>query len=110
MTNCFSTQLDTLSLALRFEMNKIKQMNCHVLFKQVYTMLCICTFKKKKKKKCVARSDGWMDEFGVLRLFQQNFSHIGTMEGEHERLCAVKCLISSGRISPQGGFEPGATR
>ena len=26
-------------------MNKIEQMNCHVLFKQEHTILCICTLE-----------------------------------------------------------------
>ena len=33
----------------------------------------------------------------------------GRWKGEHERLCAMKCRLCSGRISPQAGFEP-ATR
>ena len=33
----------------------------------------------------------------------------GRWTGEHERLCAMKCRLCSGRISPQAGFEP-ATR
>ena len=36
-------------------MNKIEQMNCHVLFKQVHTMFVSALWKK-----CVAKSDGWM--------------------------------------------------
>ena len=28
-----------------FEMNKIEQMKCHVLFKQVHTIVCICTLE-----------------------------------------------------------------
>ena len=84
-------------------MNKIEQMNCHVLFKQVHTMLCICTLEKMRSQ------IWWMDEFGILRPFQQYFSHIGRWKGEHERLCAMKCRLCSGRISPQAGFEP-ATR
>ena len=56
-------------------MNKIEQMNCHFLFKQAHTMLCICTLEKMRSQ------IWWMDEFGILRPFQQYFSHIGTMEG-----------------------------
>ena len=63
-----------------FEMNKIEQMNCHVLFKQVHTILLTALWKKK----CVS--------------------------GEHERLCAMKCRLGSGRISPQAGFEPATRR
>ena len=33
----------------------------------------------------------------------------GRWKGEHERLCAMKCRLCSGRIYPQAGFEP-ATR
>ena len=29
-----------------FDMNKIEQMNCPILFKQVHTVLCICTLEK----------------------------------------------------------------
>ena len=29
-------------------MNKIEQMNCHILFKQVHTILCICTLEKMR--------------------------------------------------------------
>ena len=39
-----------------FETNKIEQINCHVLFKQVHTMLFVSALWKK----CVANSDGWM--------------------------------------------------
>ena len=66
-----------LATGLIFKMNKLEQMNCHVLFKQVHTMLCICTLEKMRSQIC-----GWMDEFGVLRPFQQYFSHIGTVEGQ----------------------------
>ena len=31
----------------------------------------------------------------------------GRWKGEHERLCAMKCCLGSGRISPPAGFEPG---
>ena len=47
--------------------------------------------------------DGWVRG---LRPFQQYFSHIGTMEGEHEKLCATKRRLCSGRISPPARSEP----
>ena len=84
-------------------MNKIEQMNCHVLFKQVHTMLCICTLEK-----CIAISDGWMSS-GFYVPFNSISVVSGRWKGEHERLCAMKCRLCSGRISPQAGFEP-ATR
>ena len=84
-------------------MNKIEQMNCHVLFKQVHTMLCICTLEK-----CVAKSDGWTSS-GFYVPFNSISVISGRWKGEHERLCAMKCRLCSGRISPQAGFEP-ATR
>ena len=52
-------------------MNKIEQMNCHVLFKQVHTMLCICTWKTMRIQ------IWWMDEFGILRPFQQYYRDDG---------------------------------
>ena len=47
--------------------------------------------------------DGWVR---VLRPFN-NISVISRRwKGEHERLCAMKCRLGSGRISPPAGFEP----
>ena len=61
MSNLFTTQLMQIkyiqnilfSISIRrsglfnkiFEMNKLEQMNCHVLFKQVHIILCICTLE-----------------------------------------------------------------
>ena len=49
--------------------------------------------------------DGWVR---VLRPFN-SISVISRRKGEHERLCAMKRRLDSGRISPPAGFEP-ATR
>ena len=47
--------------------------------------------------------DGWVR---VLHPFN-NISVISRQwEGEHERLCAMKRRLGSGRISPPAGFEP----
>ena len=98
------TLVDVLLFNNIFETNKIEQVNCHVLFKQVHTMLFVSALWKK----CVAKSDGWMSlEFYVP--FNSISVISGRWKGEHERLCAMKCCLCSGRISPQAGFEP-ATR
>ena len=49
-----------------------------------------------------------MEELG----FNVSFNSISVIsegrKGEHERLCAVKRLLGSERISPAAGFETGA--
>ena len=47
-----------------------------------------------------------MDELGfyVPSTVFQSFRDDG--KGEHERLCAMKRRLGSGRISPPAGFEP----
>ena len=44
--------------------------------------------------------------------FYVSFNNISVIsegwKGEHERLCALKRLLGSERISPAAGFEPGA--
>ena len=47
--------------------------------------------------------DGWVR---VLRLFNSISVISRRWEGEHERLCAMKRRLGSGRISPPAGFEP----
>ena len=47
--------------------------------------------------------DGWVR---VLRPFNSISVILRWWKGEHERLCAVKCRLGSGRISPPAGFEP----
>ena len=52
-----------------------------------------------------------MDELGMDELgFYVHFNSISVISrqwnGEHERLCATKRLLGSGRISPTAGFEP----
>ena len=46
----------------------------------------------------------WMDEFHIP------FNSISVIsersKGEHERRCAMKRHLGSGRISPPAGFEP----
>ena len=49
-----------------------------------------------------------MDELG-LYVSLKSISVISEgWKGEHEKLCAMKCLLGSERISPAVGFEPGA--
>ena len=52
-------------------------------------------------------SYGWMD--GWVRVLHP-FNSISVIsrrwKGEHERLCAIKRRLGSGRISPPAGFEP----
>ena len=98
------TLVDVLLFNNIFETNKIEQINCHVLFKQMHTMLFVSALWKK----CVAKSDGWMSS-GFYVPFNSISVISGRWKGEHERLCAMKCCLCSGRISPQAGFEP-ATR
>ena len=65
-------------------------------------MLCICTLEKM-------RSQIWWMSSGFYVPFNSISVISGRWKGEHERLCAMKCRLYSGRISPQAGFEP-ATR
>ena len=45
----------------------------------------------------------WMDEFGVLRPFQQYFSHIGTMEGRTwKALCNEVLSVFGKNLSSSG--------
>ena len=46
-----------------------------------YHSLCFPTVTFVSQTHIVCNDLGWMDELGVLRPFQQYFSHIGTMEG-----------------------------
>ena len=51
--------------------------------------------------------DGWMDGWvRVLRPFNSISVISRRWKGEHERLCAMKRRLGSGRISPPAGFEP----
>ena len=53
--------------------------------------------------KMAATMNGWMDELG----FYNSISVISRRwKGEHEKLCAMKRRLGSGRISPPAGFEP----
>ena len=52
--------------------------------------------------------DAWMDE-RVLRPFNSISVISRRWKGEHERLCAMKRRLGSGRISPPAGFEPVTT-
>ena len=47
--------------------------------------------------------DGWVR---VLRPFNSISVILRRWKGEHKRLCAMKCRLGSGRISPRVGFEP----
>ena len=47
--------------------------------------------------------DGWVS---VLRPFNSISVIQRRWKGEHERLCAMKRRLGSGRISPPAGFEP----
>ena len=47
--------------------------------------------------------DGWVR---VLRLFNSISVISRRWKGEHERLCAMKRRLGSGRISPPAGFDP----
>ena len=49
---------------------------------------------------------GWMDGVKVLRPFNSISVIPRRWKSEHERLCAMKCRLGSGRISPPVGFEP----
>ena len=47
--------------------------------------------------------DGWVR---VLHPFNSISVISRRWKGEHERLCAMKCRLGSGRILPPAGFEP----
>ena len=51
--------------------------------------------------------DGWAR---VLRPFNSISVILRRWKGEHERLCAMKRRLGSGRISPPAGFEPATPR
>ena len=82
------TLVDVLLFNNIFETNKIEQINCHVLFKQVHTMLFVSALWKK----CVAKSDGWMS-LGFYVPFKSISVISGRWKGELERLCAMKCYV-----------------
>ena len=48
--------------------------------------------------------DGWIND-SILRPFQQYFSHISTMVGYNERLCAMEPRLSLERFSPLAELE-----
>ena len=54
-------------------------------------------------------SGPWSDKDGWVRVLRP-FNSISVIsrrwKGEHERLCAMKRRLGSGRISPPAGFEP----
>ena len=56
-----------------------------------------------RKSECQARMDGWVR---VLHPFNSISVISRRWKGEHERLCAMKRRLGSGRISPPAGFEP----
>ena len=51
-------------------------------------------------------ADGWMlgfyISFNIISVISEGW------KGKHERLCAMKFLLGSERISPAAGFEPRA--
>ena len=47
--------------------------------------------------------DGWVR---VLRPYNSISVISRRWKGEHERLCAMKCRLGLGRISPPAGFKP----
>ena len=47
----------------------------------------------------------WLDELGFY-VPSTVFVISRRWKGEHERLCAMKRRLGSGRISPPAGFEP----
>ena len=47
-----------------------------------------------------------MDDLGVYQLFNSISVVSGRLKGGHERLCAMKHCLGSGRFSPPAGFEP----
>ena len=49
---------------------------------------------------------GWMDELGFYIPFNSSSVISRQWKGEHERLCAMKCRLGSGRIPPPAGFKP----
>ena len=51
----------------------------------------------------IVKMDGWVR---VLRPFNSISVISRRWKGEHERLCAMKRRLGSGRISPPAGFEP----
>ena len=55
-------------------------------------------------EKCGCCMDGWMSR--VLRPFNSIPVIWRRWGDEHERLCAMKRRLGSGRISPPAGFEP----
>ena len=58
----------------------------------------------KTGTQCICQwMDGWVR---VLRPFNSISVISRRWKGEHERLCAMKRRLGSGRISPPAGFEP----
>ena len=61
------------------------------------------TFTKNNMVSLWQKMDGWVR---VLYPFNSISVISRRWEGEHERLCAMKRRLGSGRISPPAGFEP----
>ena len=64
---------------------------------------CWNTLSERGASFLCKRMDGWVS---VLRPFNSISVISRWWKGEHERLCAMKRRLGSGRISPPEGFEP----
>ena len=84
------------------EQKKKKKKNTHKKNNNTHTQKNP-TRSSKVHWKNIQWMDGWVS---VLRPFNSISVISRRWKGEHERLCAMKRRLGSGRISPPAGFEP----
>ena len=101
--------ISTLHQVIRILCNPICVFNYIVSMSVVFFFLfnTLAPEKSIKKKNCLIIAKRWIDGWvKVLHPFNSISVISRRWKGEHERLCAVKRRLGSGRISPSAGFEP----
>ena len=52
-------------------------------------------------------SNGWIDDLRFKVIFNSISVLLGRLEGDNERLCAIKPRLRLERLPPRAGLEPG---
>ena len=71
--------------------------------KDIFTWYFLTGYLDSEAFQYLKWMDGWVR---VLHPFNSISVISRRWKGEHERLCAMRCRLGSGRISPPAGFEP----